>query len=374
MAQGGGNNNQSDPLLGMVMLIGFVFGMIYLLYLYNKDIIHSAILHVRNIELFIVGNFFWLIGFVIPDYATESEAMAQYRRAMMAVPAGDYTWADIAAISAFVGPFIAWPALIILGFLTWFLIFKHPTSVLRKFYDLSRLIKYQSEKWFAISPIVKNDPLQDKEGVWLEALDPKEWADRHGVGVEDGAPDREAARAALSRQLKRPWTAVSELPPYLQALVAAFVLRGKKKGDECEEIMRRLARGAAAHGSADKGLTKDAKLTKMVMKVLKDPKMMAEPNKVARQHAWVETSMAALLDWARINGGVLASSDFLWLKLEDRAMWYVLNAVGRPTALIEAAGAIAHWRAEIVTRRPMPEPDVDEAVFGLEEFIANNYG
>ncbi len=137
-------------------------------------------------------------------------------------------------------------------------------------------------------------------------------------------------------------------------------------------MLTRLARGAAAHGSADKALKKDAKLTKMVMKTLKDSKMMDEPVKVARQHAWVETSMAALLDWARINGGVLASADFLWLKLDDRAMWYVLNAVGRPTILVEASGAIAHWRAELVTRRPMPEPDVDEAVFGLEEYLAGS--
>ncbi|MEM6902969.1 MAG: hypothetical protein AAF556_07005, partial [Pseudomonadota bacterium] len=290
------------------------------------------------------------------------------------LPIDQVTWPFIAELSTFVAPFVAVVGIFILGYFAYFLMFKHPKSTLRRFYDLPRLIKYQSSKWFAISPVVKNDPLGDKEGVWLEALDPKEWADRHGIQIEDGAPDREAARAALSRQLKRPWTAVSELPPYLQVLVAAFVLRGSKKGDECEEIMRRLATGAATHGSAAKALTKDAKLTNMVKKTLKNPKMMAEPTKVARQHAWVETSMAAVLDWARINGGVLASSDFLWLKLEDRAMWYVLNAVGRPTALIESAGAIAHWRAEIVTRRPMPEPDVDEAVFGLEEFIAANYG
>ncbi|MBV6632121.1 MAG: hypothetical protein KI792_03700 [Alphaproteobacteria bacterium] len=373
MAQGGGNNNQSDPLMGIVMLMGFGLGMLYLLYLYNKDIIHSAVLHLRSIEMWLISTFFWLVGFVWPGLQDEAASMEAYRRAMMAVPPGQYQWSDIANISGYVGPYIAWPSIFIIMFFTWFLMFKHPNSVLRKFYDLGRLIKYQSQKWFAISPIVKNNPLDDKEGAWLEALDPKEWADRHGVQIEDGAPDREAARAALSRQLRRPWTAVSELPPYLQALVAALVLRGNKKGDDCEEILRRLSRGAANFGSAEKALSKDAKLTKMVNKVLRDMKMMAEPTKVARQHAWVETSMAAILDWSRINGGVMASSDFLWLKLEDRAMWYVLNAVGRPTALIESAGAIAHWRAEIVTRRPMPEPDVDEAVFGLEEFIATNH-
>ena len=367
---GGGGGGQQDPTFGLALGMIFVGVLIWLIYKSNQEGIHYTILQLRNIELWITTQVMWLGSFFSPAMAEQAALMDQDRRAMMARPPSAYTWSDISAISLYVGGYIRWLAAAVLLVIAWYMIFKYPQSVLRRRHSLSTFIKYQVKRWPSIAPIVKNDPLHDKEGQWLEALDPREWAERHGVDIEDGAPDRESARSAFTRQLRRPWTEVTELPPYLQALVAAFVLRGNKKGSDCEEILTRLSRGAAAHGSADKALAKDAKLTKMVMKTLKDTKMMAEPVKVARQHAWVETSMAALLDWARINGGVLASADFLWLKLDDRAMWYVLNSVGRPTIMVEASGAIAHWRAEIVTRRPMPEPDVDEAVFGLEEYLA----
>ena len=55
--------------------------------------------------------------------------------------------------------------------------------------------------------------------------------------------------------------------------------------------------------------------------------------------------IASLLEMARIDG-VLASAEFLWLKPVDRRMWYMLNCVGRQTAVAEIAGLFAHWQAE----------------------------
>lgn len=373
MSQGGGNNSSQDPALGAALVM-VVLGLVgWLIYKSNKEGIHYAIINLRNIEIWLIAKFFWIVGLLDSSSAEFSRVMEANRQAMMAIPIARYEWENIVQISLTVGPYIRWVAVPVIAYMTWFLIFKHPKSVLRRVMGLPTLINYQCRRWAAIAPIVKNDPLSDKDGKWLEALDPMEWAQRHGIDIEDGAPDREAARAALSRQLRHPWTRASDLPLYLQALVAAFTLRGNKKGDECYDILNRLARGSAAHGTATKAIQKDKTLEKLILKTLRDSKMMTETNRVARQHAWVETAMAALLDWARGHGGVLASSDFLWLKMEDRAIWYVLNAVGRPTSLIEAAGAMSHWKAEIVTRRPMPEPDVDEAVFGLEEYLASHH-
>jgi intracellular multiplication protein IcmP len=371
MSQGGGNN-QSDPLMGVVLIMAVLAIAGYAAYTAHKEGIHSLILNIRNAEFWIIAKVMWVGGLLSPALARSSANLDDYRQDMMSRPVTNFEWHHIVEISTYAGGMMIWAIAPLMGWLVWFIIFKHPKSVLRRTMSLDTMLNYQSRKWAAITPIVRNDPLNDKDGQWLEALDPKEWAQRHGVDIEDGAPDREAARAALSRQLRRPWTAVGDLPPYMQALVAAFVLRGNKKGDECYELLNGLARGAATNGSAAKALSKDPALVKLVNKTLRDPGMMTAAKKVARQHAWVETAMPALLDWARTNGGVLASADFLWLKLEDRAMWYVLNAVGRPTSFIEAAGAMSHWKAEIVTRRPMPEPDVDEAVFGLEEYLTSH--
>lgn len=87
--------------------------------------------------------------------------------------------------------------------------------------------------------------------------------------------------------------------------------------------------------------------------------------KVIGKHAYVLTVMASLLELAR-NDGVFATSDFLWLKPVDRRLWYMLNTVGRQTAVPEVAGVYAHWITEHKIQRPLLVPMIDEAVKGLE--------
>ena len=84
-----------------------------------------------------------------------------------------------------------------------------------------------------------------------------------------------------------------------------------------------------------------------------------------QRHAYVFTFMATMLEIARADG-VLASAEFLWLKPLDRRLWYVLNAVGRQTCLVEVAGSFAHWLAEKKLGRGLRTPMIKEAVNSLE--------
>ncbi len=78
--------------------------------------------------------------------------------------------------------------------------------------------------------------------------------------------------------------------------------------------------------------------------------------------------MASLLEIARIEG-VLTTAEFLWLKPVDLRLWYMLNSVGRQTAVVEIAGLFAHWRAEKRLERPLRTPMVKGAVTVLEKDI-----
>jgi intracellular multiplication protein IcmP len=88
-----------------------------------------------------------------------------------------------------------------------------------------------------------------------------------------------------------------------------------------------------------------------------------------KQHAFVNTVMASMLMTAR-NDGVLASADFLWLKLVDRQLWFMLNSVGRKTPFAEVAGIFAHWHAELLLGQPIKIPVIEEAINGLELAIS----
>jgi len=75
--------------------------------------------------------------------------------------------------------------------------------------------------------------------------------------------------------------------------------------------------------------------------------------------------MASMLEEARADG-VVASSDFLWLKPMDRKLWYTLNCVGRQTPFAEVAGIFAHWLAEKEVNRKLFVPTVEKATNALE--------
>jgi hypothetical protein len=84
---------------------------------------------------------------------------------------------------------------------------------------------------------------------------------------------------------------------------------------------------------------------------------------LGRRHAFVETALVAMLEWSRKRGGVLASSEWLWLKPTNRNLWYILNNSGRPGMAhhVEAAGAMAHYYRERDVGKPILVPCVESA-------------
>lgn len=86
-------------------------------------------------------------------------------------------------------------------------------------------------------------------------------------------------------------------------------------------------------------------------------------------HAYESTVMIEMLLLARTDG-VLASAEFLWLKTVDRKLWFILNTVGRQTAVAEVAGVYAHWKAERALGRGLKVPMVQQAIKGLEIAVA----
>ena len=90
------------------------------------------------------------------------------------------------------------------------------------------------------------------------------------------------------------------------------------------------------------------------------------------QHAFETTALMKGLAFARSEGGVLSPSQFLWLRAHDRTLWYPLNNMGRQSFHIEALGAMAHFKAERLTQRPIPVPKVGDSVSTIIEYMASD--
>ncbi|WP_411840050.1 hypothetical protein [Paracoccus sp. ME4] len=231
-------------------------------------------------------------------------------------------------------------------------------------------------------------------GAWCRSLRPEEWLIGAGLAFDADhykrmtAPDRNARTSdfdfthtwenlqleeiseMLSRQLRTPWTGAKDLRPCLRAIFAVMALFYDYKVDEGNELINDLAilndANKGKGGTMDQALRAEAGMMARIDKVaLGRPGQMLAAE--GRNHAWVESVFPVLVAVSRKDRGVLPPAAFLWLKAEDRLMWYILNNVGNEAVMAEAAGAMAHARAEAQLGKPIRRPAVYQAARALLE-------
>ncbi len=242
-------------------------------------------------------------------------------------------------------------------------------------HTLESLIKVQSRMWPIIMPIVKFNPsktgrvlgdkVPEKLPLFAEALSPEEWISWSRVPVVAGIPDRDVVRRAFIQQLGPRWTGIDKAPAYIRALYAAFALKGAQKRDESDGLLGEIALCWDPKG----GLKLPFALLGRIDKIIHDPNLGGKVTAATAHHAWRTTAMLGVLHWARSQGGVLAPAQFLWLRAEDRALWYPLNNMGRRSFHTEGAGAMAHYMAERAAQKPLPVPRVETAVVTLNAYL-----
>jgi intracellular multiplication protein IcmP len=272
------------------------------------------------------------------------------------------------------------PIVILLGAAAFWCMLKGPGTQFRRTLGLEGLIRVQSKIFPTTVPFVEfnpstqpprppGSPVPAELPLFAEALGPEEWLAYNNVHVPDGQIDKEDASRAFIKQLGAPWRGAKSLDPYKQILLAAFCLKAARKRIEAEDLLGRLTRcWSFKHGlklSKDSGLISDAR------KVLRNQALSGKTLSQVNRHAYETTALLRALQFAREEGGVLASSQFLWLRAHDRKLWYPLNNMGRQSFHMEALGAMSHFKAEKLTRRPIPVPKVDHAVQTIQSYMGS---
>lgn len=289
------------------------------------------------------------------------------------------TWAQVERVSTVIGDWMKWPVAALLSYYAYWMLMLTPKRKFRTVFNLESLIKIQAKCWPIISPIINFNPLKDSQRIpgsripnklppFAESLSPEEWVAWCHMPLRDGLPDKEDLRQAFTKQLGAKWEGLRGLKEYQRALIAAFVLRGLQKRNESDDLLGAIAMCWSLEG----GLKLSPAVLAQVNAVLNNKADMAEPLKVAANHAFVATAMLAILRWARERGGVLAPPSFLWLRAVDRGLWYPLNNLGRRSYHAEAAGVMAHFMAEQIAKRALPIPRVDTAIPAILEYLQEN--
>jgi hypothetical protein len=201
---------------------------------------------------------------------------------------------------------------------------------------------------------VRRDWLLGKGGMAREdspLLDP---------GGNDGIRlDRAAAAKLLEAQLGSRFESFDALPAHLQGLAAALAAHAAGDKKAAQKLLDQMSLSfREAVGGQPMGLDIGG-AAELAARHLRSEEVL----RATRFHdSYVSTWMMALLDFqsggARAKG-VVACSQFIWLRPADRTLFYALNQMGGRRPWIEAAGPWAHFRLQEAARLPVMDPDFE---------------
>lgn len=378
MAGGDQKNTMHDNAIGWLILGGIFIALFFLFWHFFKYQIKSMFRWFRWGEM-------WLVSHIIgDDYAVQWNGydvnFQQWLDGVPLIPSTNLDGATLGAISLLAMTPFKYPFIIIMSLMAFWVLMKGPGTQYRRKLNLDGLINAQSKTFPVISPFVKFNPANQPPRppgapvpaelpLFAEALGPEEWLAYNQVPVPDGEIDESAAFIAFAQQLSGRWRGPHRLAPYKQILLASFCLKAVRKRNEADTMLGRIAMCWSPEKGLD--LSKDKKLLKDARKVLRNKDMAHPTLSKCNQHAFETTALLRALLTAREEGGVLAPAQFVWLRGFDRTLWYPLNNLGRQSFHMEALGAMAHFKAERMTRRPIPKPKVEGAVETIVEYMSS---
>ena len=356
--QSGGGDNSLAPVWITLLLFITIYCVWYFAHRYIVIFMFAINLVQAKLVSFVLGG----------SVLTEEISL------MEGVDPNLVAWRDVAELTGRVGSYMRYPYTVLLAGLALMLYRSNTTLRFRKTYNMGSLREQEQTNWPCIAPVVKYDLVSTdiNTGPWAMALTPLEFARKHKLlkrddplldtpmpGLEMTAGIRRGdTKRVFTLQLGAAWEGFDRCTPQTKALAAVFMARMCRDRKAADLILSTLDK-TCAEGKPDYAVANPT------LEKYKNSELVQE---VVHRHAYVLTVMAALIVAAR-NDGVVPSAEFLWLKVVDRRLWYMLNSAGRQTPYAEVGGVFAHWRAEQVMKRRSLTPMIDEAIKALEVAI-----
>lgn len=320
----------------------------------------------------IVGAYFtvklWEINFI----SLFTNRLEDVRTTILMSDPTQLTFRDIVHVGQAVGNVLRIPFVILLILFAILVFLGHSTRVFKRTYNMRNLIEEEKVNWPQITPILNVDLIKTNidQGPWAMAITPMQFCKRfnllekHKRQPQEGMVRKEwnrievtlkrgLANKVFALQLGPLWQGTAKLPPHTKALFAVFAARYCGDSKAAASLLANISQSSSATLNYEG-----------VEPLLKKHINHKGIQKIMQSHAYVLTIMASMLEAAR-EDGVQAAADFLWLKLVDRRLWYMLNTVGRQTPFTEVAGPFAHWIAEKEIGRGLVLPMVEEATNAL---------
>ncbi len=280
----------------------------------------------------------------------------------------------------YTGSWIRWPFALLLVLFGVAAIFMGRVGGLVRRFNMESLLENNAESFPCLRPVVGRgkyllSPESHDSGLWRIARTPEQ-------ALKNGLPstalpawgharlDEGKAGVVLTAQLGKPFEGYEGLSSCRRALAAAFLAYadGNKKG--CIALLDAVSLSyAEENGQASCPLLEDGNFVGKLKKEWDCRSSILHEKSLSSHAAYELPWFMALLYRAR-QKGVLASSQFLWLRPLDRPLWYALNQCGGRAAWAEGFAAWAHYQAEEKAGKALSEPHVQPAVASLRQSLA----
>lgn len=366
--QGQGQQGQSDGSLDLFWIMALVVIAIIGIWFFGKNYIITFIVLIKHAQLVVIqscmiawSKLLTTLGFPPVNFSTMNELLGFSK-----ISTSEITFNMLVTYLTLVGKYYCYPvALLMIALGTWTL-FSHAGAKYKNRYNMKRLWLNEQQLFPQTIAVSGKDLINQDldEGPWAMAATPAKYAEKMGVihkkkvgGVLKFVIEPKLTRQVFALQMGRRWDHLDKMPLYIKAIIATLLAKANDDdaGDELAEQISRSAQGNRLDFSGTQ---------KLLIKYKDDAVLVDSVN----AHAYILTVMATLFEKARYTG-VIATSEFLWLKPVNRKLWYMLSSVGRQTSFIEVSGPFSHWIAEKKMGRKLLVPNINQAVTGLEEVI-----
>ena len=381
-----GRDNREDHLFLWCAFLILIFVVLPALYIAHADSVNRPLLALAKAQIQVFTPFF-------------DEAQTAWTRIAEADPAS-LSWETMQKVLHYTGSWIRWPFALLLVLFGVAAIFMGRVGGLVRRFNMESLLRNNAESFPCLRPVVGRgkyllSPESHDSGPWKIARTPAQFAlenelllDEQGKpftpeqALKNGLPstelsvwgnarlDEKKALAVLTEQLGKSFEGYEGFSPCRRALAVAFLAyaNGDKKG--CVSMLDMVSSSYnEIDGNADCTVLTDTAFEKRLKKAWARHKDVLSEKNMASHAAYELPWFMALLYRAR-QKGVLASSQFLWLRPMDRPLWYALNQCGGRAAWAEGFAAWAHYTAEEQEGKALTEPHVAPAVASLKDALS----
>lgn len=381
-----GRDSRDDHLFLWCAFLILVFVVLPALYIAHADSVNRPLLALAKAQIQVFAPFF-------------EEARAAWARIAEADPAS-LSWETMQKVLNYTGSWIRWPFALLLVLFGVAAIFMGRVGGLVRRFNMETLLRNNAESIPCLRPVVGRgkyllSPESYDSGLWKIARTPAQFALEHGLLVNDagepfrpeqalrhGLPstelpaygharlDEAKTLAVLAEQLGKPFEGYKGFSEHRRALAAAFLAYadGDKKG--CVALLDAVSLSyREENGQAACPILETEDFAHRLETVWKRHEAVLSEKTLLGHVAYELPWFMALLYRAR-RKGVLANSQFLWLRPLDRPLWYALSQCGGRAAWAEGFAPWAHYAAEEKAGTSLPEPHVVPAVASLKEALS----